>query len=77
MLILHSETDFVFVLFYSSIVQASPTDELEERLQQMTLPDPSLWGSGGVYTRDILYHYPHVIDYLRNSVRSLQYEQYL
>jgi len=61
----------MFELLYSSIVQANPTQELEERFQQMTLPDPSLWGSGGVYPSDILYRYPYVIDYLQNSVCSL------
>jgi len=64
-------------LFYSSIVQANPTDELEERLQQMTLPEPALPGSSNVNSNDIYYYYPYVIDYLQNSVRSLQYELYL
>jgi len=72
-----SETDSVFDLFYSSMVQANPTHELEERLLQMTLPDPSLWSSRGVYSTDILYHYPYVIDYLKTSVRSLQYGLFL
>jgi len=63
-------------LFYSSIVQANPTHELEERLQQMTLPDPYSWGitRSGVFSSDIFYHYPYVINYLQNSVRSLQHE---
>ena len=64
-------------LLYSSIVQANPTDELEERFQQMTLPEPALPGSSNVDPDDILYYYPYVIDYLQNSVRTLQYELYL
>jgi len=67
----------VLPLLYSSIVQANPTDELEERLQQMTLPEPALPHNSKVYSDDILYYYPYVIDYLQNSVRSLQYEPYL
>jgi len=59
-------------LFYSSIAQANPTDELEDRFQQMTLPEPALPGSSNVNSNDILYYYPYVIDYLQNSVRSLQ-----
>ena len=55
-------------LFYSSIGKANPTDELEERLQKMTLPNPSLWNSCGIYSWEVLYHYPYVIDYLQNSV---------
>jgi len=65
-------------LFYSSIIQANSTDELEERFQQMTLPKPALPNnSNPVRSDDILYYYPYVIDYLKNSVRSLQYELYL
>jgi len=52
-------------------------DELEERLQQMTLPEPALPNNGNVRSDTILYYYPYVIDYLQNSVRSLQYELYL
>jgi len=59
-------------LFYSSIAQANPTDELEDRFQQMTLLEPALPGSSNVNSNDILYYYPYVIDYLQNSVRSLQ-----
>jgi len=59
-------------LFYSSIVEASPTDELQERLKQMTLPGPSLHGSNDLLSFEILYYYPYVINYLQNSVRSLQ-----
>jgi len=68
----------MFDLFYSFIMQANPTDELEERLQQMTLPEPSSWGSSvsRVYSWEILYYYPLVIDYLENSVFSLLYEPY-
>jgi len=67
----------MLVLFYSSIVQANPTDELEERFQQMTLPEPALPDDSNVNSGDILYRYPYIIDYLQNSVRSAQYEQYL
>jgi len=67
----------MFRLFNSSIIQANPTDELEERFQQMTLPEPALPGSSNVDSDDILYYYPYVIDYLQNSVRLLQYEPYL
>jgi len=67
----------VLLLFYSSIVQANPTDELEERFQQMTLPEPALANNSNVRSDEILYHYPYVIDYLQNSVRTLQYELYL
>jgi len=67
----------VFLLFCSSIVQANPTDELEERFQQMTLPEPALPGGSDVSSYEILFYYPYVIDYLQNSVRSLQYEPYL
>ena len=66
----------MFKLFYSSIAQANPTDELEERFQQMTLPEPALPHSN-VNSDSILYYYPYVIDYLENSVRTLQYEPYL
>jgi len=66
----------VLNLFYSSIIQADPTDELEEMFQQMTLPKPALLDSD-VGSDHILYYYPYVIDYLQNSVRSLQYELYL
>ena len=77
-MLITSETDFMLELFYSSIVQADPTDELEERLQQMTLPEPALPNNSNVHhdSAEILYHYPYVIDYLQNSVRSLQYEPY-
>jgi len=61
----------MFTLFYSSIVQANPTDELEERFQQMTLPEPSLPGASDLYSDHILYYYPHIIDYLQSSVRSV------
>jgi len=64
-------------LFYSSIVQANPTDDLEERFQQMTFPEPALPYSRNVNSNDIYYYYPYVIDYLQNSVRSLQYEPHL
>jgi len=64
-------------LFYSSIVQANPTDELEERFQQMTLPEPALPHNSNVYADHILYYYPYVIDYMQKSVRTLQYEPYL
>jgi len=67
----------VLPLLYSSIVQANPADELEERFQQMTLPEPALPDNGNVFSDDILYFYPYVIDYLQNSVRTLQYEPYL
>jgi len=67
----------MFRLFNSSIVQANPTDELEERFQQMTLPEPALPRSGNVRSDNILYYYPYVIDHLQNSVRSLHYEPYL
>ena len=67
----------MFVLFYSSILQAKPTHELEESLEQMTLPESSLPHSSNGYSIHILYFYPYVIDYLQNSVRSLQYESYL
>jgi len=69
-----SETDYVLPLLYSSIVQANPTDDLKERFQQMTLPEPALPRSGNVNSNDILYYYPYVIDYLQNSVRTIQYE---
>jgi len=64
-------------LFYSSIAQANPTDELEDRFQQMTLLEPALPGSSNVNSNHILYYYPYVIDYLKNSVRTLHYEPYL
>jgi len=64
-------------LFYSSIVQANPTDELEERFQHMTLPETALLDNSDVHSGHILYRYPYVIDYLQNSVRTLQYEPYL
>jgi len=64
-------------LFYSSIIQANPTDELEERFQQMTLPKPALPRSDNVPSDHILYYYPYVIDYLQNSVCTPQYELYL
>jgi len=51
------------------MIQADPTDELEERLQQMTLPEPALPDNSNAYSADVLYHYPYVIDYLQNSVR--------
>jgi len=59
------------------MVEANPTDELEERFQQMTLPEPALPYIGNVYSEHILYHYPYVIDYLQHSVRTLQYVPYL
>jgi len=43
----------------------------------MTLPEPALPRSGNVRSDHILYRYPYVIDYLQNSVRTLQYELYL
>jgi len=43
----------------------------------MTLPEPALPDSSNVYSNHILYYYPYVIEYLQNSVRSLQYEPYL
>jgi len=61
----------MFSFFYSSIVQANPTDELEERLQQMSLPDPSVQDKSHVNSNEILYYYPYVIEYLQNLVRSL------
>jgi len=67
----------MFRLFNSSILQADPTDELEERLQQMVLPEPALPYSSKLSSDYILYYYPYVIDYLQNSVRSLHYEPYL
>jgi len=67
----------MLVLFYSSIVQANPTDNLEERFQRMTLPEPALPGSSNVSSVQILFYYPYVIDYLQNSVRSRLYEPYL
>ena len=67
----------MFVFLYSSIVQANPTDELEERFQQMTLPEPALPDTGNGPYDDILYYYPYIIDYLENSVRSLHYEPHL
>jgi len=38
----------------------------------MTLPYPSLPGEGTVTSDEILFFYPIFIDYLKNSVRSLQ-----
>jgi len=64
-------TDVVFNLFYSAIVQANPTDELKDGLQQMILPDPSLPGKGPVHSFNILCNYPTFIEYLQNPVRSL------
>jgi len=43
----------------------------------MTFPEPALPYSSNVKSEHILYYYPYVIDYLQNSVRSLQYEPYL
>jgi len=43
----------------------------------MTLPDPSFWGGSRVDSKAILYYYPHVIDYMQNSVCLLPYEPYL
>ena len=51
--------------------------ELEEMLWQMTLPDPSLPDEKFLDIEVILYHYPVLIEYLQNSVRSLQYGTYL
>jgi len=67
----------MFPSFYFSITQANLTDELEERFQQMTLPEPALPNNSNVYYDNILYYYPYVIDYLQNSVCTLQYELYL
>jgi len=72
-----SEIDYLLQLFYSSIVQANSTDELEERFQQMTFPEPALPYSSNVKSEHILYYYLYVIDYLQNSVRTLHYEPYL
>jgi len=77
MLILLHETGSLIALFYTAIVHASPTDELEERLHQMTLPDPYLPSDGAMYSDDILYYYPVLIEYLKGSVSSLQFEPYL
>jgi len=77
MLILYMCTGQLFPLFYSAIVKSNPTDGLEERLHQMILPDPSLPGEGPVNSRQILYFYPYVIEYLQDSVRSNRYELYL
>ena len=74
---LHICAGNLYPLFYSAIVQANPTDELEERLHQMALPVPSLPYKGPVYSNHILNHYPVFIEYLQGSVRSLQYEPYL
>jgi len=71
MLILLCETDVIFALFYSSMTEANPTDELEETLWQMTLPYPSLPNKGPLHFNEVLYYYPYVIKYLKNSVRSL------
>jgi len=43
----------------------------------MTLSEPALPDNGNVFSGNILYYYPYVIDYLQNSVRTLQYELYL
>jgi len=76
MLILYMCTGRLFPLFYSAIVKTHPTDALEERLHQMTLPDPSLPMDSPV-DYEILYFYPYVIEYLQDSVRSNQYGLYL
>jgi len=52
------------------MIQANPTDELEERLQQMTLPNPSLTNEGHLNSDEILYYYPSFIKHLQESVRS-------
>jgi len=76
MLILYMCTGRLFPLFYSAIVKTHPTDALEERLHQMTLPDPSLPMDSPV-DYEILYFYPYVIEFLQDSVRSNQYGLYL
>jgi len=67
----------LIAIFYFAISKANPTDELEERLQQMTLPNPSLPIEGPLYSNNILYHYPYVIHYLQKSVCSFQSKSYL
>ena len=59
------------------MVLGKPTDELEERLQQMTLPHPSLPFEKDFSSHEFLYYYPSFIEYLQSSVRSHQYEPFL
>ena len=69
-------TGNLIALFYTAILHANPTDELEERLLQMNLPDPYLPSENPMYSDDILYYYPALIEYLKGSVCSFQFESY-
>ena len=52
------------------MIQANLTDELEERLQQMTLPNPSLTNEDHLNSDEILYYYSSFIKHLQESVGS-------
>jgi len=63
-----------FAFLYFLTVRANATVQLGERLQQITLPDPSIqwFGEGD----EIMFAFPHLIEFLRNSVRQLHYTSY-
>jgi len=69
------QIDASFPLLYHSTVHAKATVELGERIQQMTLPDPSLLKSTGNNSfLDFVFHYPHFIEFIKKSVRFFLYE---